>query len=88
MKIHNINVEDIPEVKSGRHKDEDSAHITATLEEFLGSGAKAGRVEWDHTEFVRYDIVYNCMHKICRGDRMPLKILMRGQSIYIIRTDI
>lgn len=73
----------IPKRKS-RYSHED---FMGYFTEFIKSGIKMAKVNYDAYEYSNVHSAYNCLHRGARHWDFPIKVCKRGNDIYFIRID-
>lgn len=80
MSIRLTKVEAVPRIREYNK----SKHV---FEEFIKSGAKAVVISYDEGEYVTSKSLYNMLIKAAKRHSQPIQVIMRDNSVYLIRTD-
>lgn len=81
MSIRLTKVEKMPEVKRPYNK------TKVVFTEFIKSQARMVVISYDEGEYTNPKSLYNLLHKAAKRDGVPVRVLMRDNSVYLVRTD-
>lgn len=76
-----IAVNCIPERKHGYHK------LQTFLRDFMSSNIKFAKVELSADEYSSPTVARSCMDIAAKRGAFPVKVRLRGNDIYLVRTD-
>lgn len=76
-----IAVNCIPESKHGHHR------LQTFLEDFVSSKMKFAMVELNIDEYASPTVARGCLSIAVKRGAHPVKVMLRGKDIYLLRTD-
>lgn len=57
------------------------------FEDFMATGLKAAKVGFEKGQYKSSAVAYSCMYISIKRHGFPIKIIKRGDEIYLVRTD-
>jgi hypothetical protein len=79
-------VDEIPDVLSSARKD-NKYGLLEMLEIFKAAGAKYVKVMYDEDEYSCVTSAYNAFRKAAKYWAFPVKVVLRNNDVYLVRTD-
>ena len=61
--------------------------LVKELEEFVSMGVKNVKVTYAPGEYKNLNSCQATLHKAIKGEHLPIRVMIRGEDIYLVRTD-
>ena len=61
--------------------------LVKELEEFVNMGVKNVKVTYAPGEYKNLNSCQATLHKAIKGEHLPIRVMIRGEDIYLVRTD-
>lgn len=74
-------VEKVPKVRRPKHR------LVAFFEQFMAENIKVAQVKFNEHDYKNATSAQNNLHRAARNHGFPIKVMKRGEEIYLVRTD-
>lgn len=86
-RIKPLDIDEIPRANPGRRHIEDSPMLRDALEHFVKRGVKIGLLEYDEGDYMNLWTAYRAIFGIATNAGLPITARLRGNNVYVVRTD-
>lgn len=74
-----VEVKEIPKSRRGKQ------HLANFLDEFMKSDMKLAKIEYHDRDYVDAKSCYKCCSRAAKHSGLPIKVLRRGENVYLVK---